>query len=194
MNESFFIGYETLERWQATSPVTKTAYAMPISTIHADGGFVAKRELAVLVSKVDGPLMHYVKIIFDTLTYLHGEYVDTSADEDRRLAKPENACAVIHEWLVKQGYTVVRAAIAVPVNVSLLDGWADFLEYDQETGQFTRKNSPKPPHPTSQALFDLARQGIENLFKDQLATSEQCRESLNRLRTEIDLYLDALDD
>ncbi len=52
------------------------------------------------------------------------------------------AYRLVEEYIItRHGFTVEGAMIAMPRDLKLLDGWADFLRYDKEADRFVTNHS-----------------------------------------------------
>src|SRR5512145_3368941 len=139
MNETnqFYIGYDSLEEWERQAglrhPSEKVVYLMPIETITQTlSSGLANHELAVISTQLDDHLAHYIRMIVANLTYMQGEYLGDPKEERRARANLDQVSDFVHAWLFRLGYVVIRGHVAMPKDLRLVDGWADFLSYDQE--------------------------------------------------------------
>jgi len=68
---------------------------------------------------------------------------DTGSHERSR-QRALSAYRLIEEYIItRHGFPIESAMIAMPRDLKLLDGWADFLRYDKEADRFVANGQAK---------------------------------------------------
>lgn len=138
-----FIGYGTLETWATCANSLKSVYA--IATI--EPGPTSKQglrhdKLVVRVAQIDDDgNVHYVSLSCGYLAYIAGNsfYLD---HEDRK-QRHDQVFHLVLDWLKDHGFSIRLASIAMPTNLSFMDGWAEFIQYNEGTKSFYRTDLKK---------------------------------------------------
>ena len=86
-------------------------------------------------------MVHYCRLQVEKVRYIGDQPFDE--DQDLRVARARGAWRIVEDWLVENGLTVSHGIIATPKDLLFLDGWAGFLEFDQERQQYIRKKEKK---------------------------------------------------
>lgn len=137
-----FIGYGTLETWENYATHTKPVYADAIM----QPGQTSKQglrqdKLAVCVSQIDSDgNVHYCSLPCGYLAYVAGHPFDS--DHAERKQRHNEVFHLVLDWLKERGFSVRQAIIATPMNLRFVDGWAEFIQYDQQTKSFYRTDQP----------------------------------------------------
>lgn len=138
MSSPIFIGYPTVEELvQAVKP-NATAYTLSLTRdLPGTSGIIRHQEI-IAVQFVEGTTVHYCRFRVGTYETLCGSpFGEVSAQEVA--ARAAGAFRIVQHYLTEQGCTVKPGVVAVPKDLSLLEGGADFLGYNRETRQFFRK-------------------------------------------------------
>ena len=143
-NQSLFIGYETLEEWLKSADKTRPVFANLIIDPgkSKDTGIRTDRYVIIVNQPEEGGgLVHYCRLLVEKIRYVADQPFDQ--DRDLRVARARNAWSIVEDWLIENGFTVSHGIFATPKDFLLLDGWAGFLEFDQERQQYLRKKEKR---------------------------------------------------
>ena len=153
MNRSLhFIGYPTIEQFaaqiSAAEPVNCMLLTEPGPT--TDHGLRTDKLVIVLSQPDDRGDAHYVRLPVGSLSWIG----DTTfgPDQPQRRERAKQAYAIVRDWL-KARFPVREAALAMPMDYRLLDGWADFLRWDPDAKRFYLK-TPTPDEPFEPRLLE----------------------------------------
>jgi hypothetical protein len=67
-------------------------------------------------------------------------YVASDPPDRRPIELAGQAWQIVQDWLKAQGLVVRKGVIAVPENLRLMNGWANFLRFDQKKQEYTTTN------------------------------------------------------
>ena len=144
-NASFaghFIGYDSLEEWAETTDKARPVYALPIQEPgKTDSHGIRSDDLVIVVAQTvpAEAATHYVRLHVTSLEYLNGSPWGDGHGE--RKGRSNQVWELVQAWLSEQGFTVRQAAVAHPKDLRLLDGWANFIGYDQKQERYYRKEA-----------------------------------------------------
>jgi len=144
MNEKLFIGYGSLEGLLDSHPTGAPVF---ISLNEEQGQprqyGVALHTFALIVSDIRDGHARYCRIVLGRVQTINGEVFDTGSRERTR-QRALSAYRLIEEYIItRHGFTVESAMIAMPRDLKLLDGWADFLRYDKEADRFVTNHGAR---------------------------------------------------
>jgi hypothetical protein len=136
-----FIGYGTLEALTSAASMLKTLY---VNSVTQPGKTSARGlrtdRLVVIVSQIDGEgNVHYCRIPTGTISYVAGTPFEDTKSERRE--RHQVMYEMVKEWLTTHGFAIREAVVAMPSNLTYLDGWPDFVRYDEATKTFVRKTT-----------------------------------------------------
>jgi hypothetical protein len=139
-----FIGYGTLERWhqaaQEDERPAPRAYANLIETPTPGQYNISINRLYAIISRLDRDNnVHYCRLRLGSIQMVAGRPLN--GDHEAIKERAQQGFDLLGVWLSEQGYEIVPALIAVPNDLTLLDGWADFLAFDKTKNQFHRKGA-----------------------------------------------------
>lgn len=144
-NSSLWIGYPILEdmlevvRLRNLETLYVTLIEKPPETANYSFPSVYSTVLAVqCISPLDG-CVRYCHIVLARITYLHGQAFDSDAKEKHERA--HDAFALIQKFLHSQGFTLERALVAMPKNLAVLEGCAEFWRYNTKTNRYEAESS-----------------------------------------------------
>lgn len=136
-----FIGYGTLEGWSEVADRARPIYAVSVLESGGGGGMPEERRQVIQIAQPDtAGDVHYCRIVVGSLTYLYGKPFEGGELYDQKVKRQEAAWEIVHFWLVEQGFTVRRAAVAMPKDFKLMEGWPGFLVYASDTMSFHRRD------------------------------------------------------
>ena len=137
MNDKLFIGYGSLEGLLDTHPADAPVFLSLNEEQGPPGQYgIALHTLALTVSDIRDGHARYCRMVVGRVQAIGGEAFDTGSRERTR-QRALSAYRLIEEYIItRHGFTVESAMIAMPRDLKLLDGWADFLRYDKEADRF----------------------------------------------------------
>ncbi len=137
MNEKLFIGYGSLEGLLDSHPTGAPVFISLNEEQGQPGQYgVALHTFALMVSDIRDGHARYCRMVLGRVQTIGGEAFDTGSRERTR-RRALSAYRLIEEYIItKHGFAVESAMIALPRDLKLLDGWADFLRYDKEADRF----------------------------------------------------------
>jgi hypothetical protein len=136
-----YIGYATLEGWGQAIDKSQCVFASAITSPGAPGTHGIRHDTAeIICTQPDNRgNVHYCRLSVGSWQELSGSPDFGQASRDKAFDRQESAWEIVKQWLNEQGFTTRNAVVAFPKSLRYLDGWADFLRYDKESGRFTRK-------------------------------------------------------
>lgn len=140
-DKSIFVGYGSLEEMLKGLLRGTTVYANHVSISNGIGQHgVRTYELIIMVSRhcPDMNQVHYCRMVLGHLQYMGKTPI--SEDPNGKRERAQQAWKIVEEWLIEQEFYVAHAMVAMPKDLVLFDGWADFLGYDKEEKQYFRKD------------------------------------------------------
>lgn len=131
------IGYSTIEEWCKVIDNNSPIYTCLVQEDSPSNvsGLVYKKDI-VFCSKVDSDKnVHYFRQTLRTYTSM-----------DKKENTALEGWHLIKEWLnllfsLEEGFTIREGAIAMPQDLKLLEGYADFLRWDKEKNQYYREKT-----------------------------------------------------
>jgi hypothetical protein len=131
-----FIGYTTLEEWITVVDDDRPVFANLITELGKHGQYDTRTDqLFILAAQADDEfLVHYCRLVVGEMRYLSGDPPDR-----RPIELAGQAWQIVQDWLKAQGLVVRKGVIAVPENL-LMNGWANFLRFDQKKQEYTTTN------------------------------------------------------
>ncbi len=144
MNEKLFIGYGSLEGLLDSHPTGAPVFISLNEEQGQPGQYgVALHTFALIVSDIRDGHARYCRIVLGRVQTINGEVFDTGSRERTR-QRALSAYRLIEEYIItRHGFTVESAMIAMPRDLKLLDGWADFLRYDKEADRFVTNHGAR---------------------------------------------------
>ena len=149
MNRSLhFIGYPTIEQFAAQISVAEPINCMLLTEPGptTDHGLRTDKLVIVVSQSDDRGDAYYVRLPVGSLSWIGDTAFDS--DQPQRRERARQAYAIVRDWLQAR-FTVREAAIAMPTDYRLLDGWADFLEWNKDAKKFylkgTQQDEPFEP-------------------------------------------------
>ena len=129
-----FIGYTTLEEWITVVDDDRPVFANLITEPGKPGQYDTRTDqLVILAAQADDvSLVHYCRMIVGEMRYVAGDPPDR-----RPIELAGQAWQLVQDWLKAQGLVVRKGVIAVPENLRLMNGWANFLQFDQKKQEYT---------------------------------------------------------
>ena len=129
-----FIGYTTLEEWISVVDDDRLVFANLITVHGKPGPFdTYTDQLVIMAAQADDEsLVHYCRLVVGEM-----RYVDSDPPDQRPIELAGQAWQLIQDWLKAQGFVVRKGIIAVPENLRLMNGWANFLSFDQKKQEYT---------------------------------------------------------
>lgn len=143
-NQPLFIGYETLEEWLKSADKTRPVFANLIIDPGKpkDTGIRTDRYVIIVNQPEEGGgLVHYCRLQVEKVRYIGDQPFDN--DRDLRVARARDAWRIVEDWLIENGFTISHGIVAAPKDLLFLDGWANFLVFDQELQQYIRKEKKR---------------------------------------------------
>ena len=150
-----FIGYGTLERWHQQAQIeallaslgeqekASTVYANLIEEPVPIQHTVQINRFYAVVSRLDQDNnVHYCRMRLGSIQMMGGRPLN--GDHKAIKARVQDGYELILAWLRGHGHAISQALIATPKNLTLLDGRADFLLYDQENKRFYVEEEKEP--------------------------------------------------
>ena len=133
-----FIGYGSLEDWAEAISTHEPVYACPLTEPDKPNaqGMRTDRLVITCSQPDDRGHVHYCRLRVGFLQYIGDTPINQ--DHEERKQRLDQAWEIVETWLRDRGFTIRRAAVAVPVDLKLMDGWAGFLRWDKETKRFHR--------------------------------------------------------
>ena len=129
-----FIGYGRLEDLVAAHADPSEPFYVEFLSRRIPGDPIGWTEQTVLVQDFDPEgRVRYVRIPCGGYDLIHGTPFDEARAQEARERGSERHEAVLG-YLTSRGYRVERAAIAMPRDLILLDGYADVLDPGGGTG------------------------------------------------------------
>jgi hypothetical protein len=132
----FFIGYGTLEEWLRSVDPKRPVFAALITEPGKVVQSMRTDRLMIRVAQPADDLMHYCQLVIARVQYVGDNPFNT--DYKQRFSLAEQAWKVVEAWLDERGLTVMNGVVSMPDNLRLMDGWANFLVFDQQTQEFRR--------------------------------------------------------
>ena len=144
MNEKLFIGYGSLEGLLDSHPTGAPVFISLNEEQGQPGQYgIALHTFALIVSDIRDGHARYCRIVLGRVQTINGEVFDTGSRERTR-QRALSAYRLIEEYIItRHGFTVESAMIAMPRDLKLLDGWADFLRYDKEADRFVTNHGAR---------------------------------------------------
>jgi hypothetical protein len=145
MDSPLFLGFGTLEDLVDQDLVDRTVYVMAISERHTipNSSMGTAHKLMRVQGLLPTRVVGYCQISLGYVEEINGSPLESN----RALAaarRVESARQVVERWLAARGLRVVNATFAAPRDFKLLDGQANFLDYDRETDTFHSAEGPTP--------------------------------------------------
>lgn len=144
MHEKQFIGYGSLEGLLDTHP-TGTPVFISLNEEQGQPGQygIALHTFALTVSDIRDGHARYCRMVLGRVQMINGESFDTGSRERTR-RRALSAYQLVEEYIItRHGFTIESAMIAMPRDLKLLDGRADFLRYDKEADRFISHSQPE---------------------------------------------------
>jgi len=137
MNEKLFIGYGSLEGLLDTHPTGAPIFLSLNEEQGQPGQYgVRLNTFALIVSDIRDGHARYCRMVLGRVQTMGGEAFDAKSRERTR-RRALSAYQIIEEYIItRHGFSVESEMIAMPRDLKLLDGWADFLRYDKEADRF----------------------------------------------------------
>jgi len=131
---SLFIGYTTLEEWITVVDDDLPVFANLINETGKSGQYDIRTDQLVIMAAQPGDesIVHYCRLVVSEMRYLVGDPPDR-----RPIELAGQAWQLVQDWLKAQGLVVRKGVIAVPENLRLMNGWANFLRFDQKKQEYT---------------------------------------------------------
>lgn len=138
MQDILFIGYHTLEEWLRSVGKNRPVFASLITEPGKVERYGTRMDKLVVLAAQPGDddLVHYCRLMVGQLQYVAGQ--PFGADHAQRIERAQQALGIVRGWLAEHGLTIRNGVAAMPENLRLLDGWADFLVFDQKTQEYKR--------------------------------------------------------
>jgi hypothetical protein len=128
-----FIGYTTLEEWITAVDDDRPVFANLITEHGKPDQYETRtNQLVILAAQPDDDLVNYCRLVVGEMRYVDGDPPD-----QRPIELAGQAWQLIQDWLKAQGFVVRKGIIAVPENLRLMNGWANFLSFDQKKQEYT---------------------------------------------------------
>lgn len=145
-----FIGYASVEQWANFADAFAPVYClMPTEPGKATSHGMRVDNLVIALAQTDARGdVHYVRLPVGSLTYLLTAQGKQPWDSDHaeRQARADAAYAIVRAWLnehftaINPRFAAREATVAMPTNLRLLDGWANFLGWDKDAKRFFRQD------------------------------------------------------
>ena len=137
MNEKLFIGYGSLAGLLDSHPTGAPLFLSLNEEQGQPGQYgVRLNTFALMVSDIRDGHARYCRMVLGRVQTIGSNAFDTGSRERTR-QRALSAYWLIEEYIInRHGFPVESAMIAMPRDLKLLDGWADFLRYDKEADRF----------------------------------------------------------
>lgn len=85
--------------------------------------------------------VNYCQIKTGSVQLLNGGHPYIETELKAQDTRAEQAWAIVKQWLTDEGIPVRPAMVAIPDDIILISGWAEFLGWDKERKEFYRKDA-----------------------------------------------------
>lgn len=138
--QPLFIGYSTLEELYRVLDPKRPVYAALITEPGKPNQYDQRVDaLVIMVAQPDGDLVNYCRLPVGRINYVGRLPLNGQADEETQKTWAEQAKSLVDTWLTEGKLAVLPGVISVPQNMRWLDGWANFLFFDNSTQTYCRK-------------------------------------------------------
>ena len=128
------IGYPTLEHLVLHLDPNEPVFLMLITEPGQTGQHSYRSDkMVILIQQPQDNLVLYCRIPVGQLNYINGDQ-PFDMDPEQRRNRAIHAYSIVETWLRGQGLLTMEATIATPLDHRCLDGQANFLKYDAESG------------------------------------------------------------
>jgi hypothetical protein len=145
-NAVLFVGYLTLEEWLRAVDKKRPVFAVMTATDETMS-YIVRREIVIEVAQPENvqAMVHYCRILAGRMSFMGDSPVES--DHPVRTERAQGLMRIIETWLEEKGLTVLHGAIATPIGMQFVKGWADFVTLDKATQMFVW-----PAHDAQEAL------------------------------------------
>ncbi|MCC6192281.1 MAG: hypothetical protein IT318_24885 [Anaerolineales bacterium] len=134
---SNYIGYASLEAWEAAIDSSRPVYASKVVDESEGERGLRTQYLRLMVAQPDAAGdVHYFRMTVANVTWLLDQPI--SRDSERRIELHDEAWRHVQAWLKAADLHWHEAVVATPPpdRLRLLDGWPEFLKYDKQAQLF----------------------------------------------------------
>lgn len=159
MKTNFHFGYGSLEDFVAAvdqgpdldgRPIAPTLNCLFIDDPGRPNKIgISTNDQVVMVSATQGEELHYCRIKVGIEQLLNGSHWGPREEVQQRAEQAKQAYEMIQDWLKAKGYRLRPALIAMPRDFQYLDGWPNFLGWNQATKTYFVKTEQEAPDAAS---------------------------------------------
>lgn len=135
-----FVGFATLEALIECLEVSKPVNVAGLVETKGEGPIQRTASLVLVSQGLENECL-YCRVLLSRYQTMHGEAFPGEAERQHKIAT--SGIAAVKDFLERNGFNLREAVIAIPQNLTALDGSADFLRFDKEQDIFVIREEEK---------------------------------------------------